>query len=67
VRIVVQGTQIDAQITSIPDFVAAILARDPVDGSATVVINDLANGDSRTFQVGASGVTDDVEGDLNAE
>jgi hypothetical protein len=67
VRIVVQSTRINEQVSSIPEFVADLLQRDPVDGSATVVISDLADGDSRTFQVGASGVSDAVEGDLNAD
>ena len=67
VRIVVQGTGIDTQISSIPEFLADVLARDPSEEPVTVVINDLANGDSRTFHVGESGVSENVEGDLSAE
>ncbi|HKK48174.1 MAG TPA: hypothetical protein VJ932_03715 [Alkalispirochaeta sp.] len=67
VRLVVQGAGIDAQISSIPDFLADVLARDPSDGSATVVINDLASGETRTFNVGESGVSETIEGDLSAE
>lgn len=67
VRLVVQGAGIDAQIPSIPEFLADVLARDPSEESVTVVINDLANGETRTFQVGESGVSETIEGDLGAE
>ncbi len=67
VRLVVQGAGIDAQISSIPEFLAEVLARDPSEESVTVVINDLANGETRTFHVGESGVSETIEGDLGAE
>lgn len=66
-RLVVQGTNIDSQIGSVSEFVTSMIAKASVDGSATVVITDFAGGDTRSFHVGASGITSDIEGDLTSE
>ncbi|MFP4152442.1 MAG: hypothetical protein ACLFR8_05295 [Alkalispirochaeta sp.] len=64
-RVVVQGTRIDQSVPSIPAFISRVLEQIQAQGEITIVISDFAGGDARTFRVGPSGVTDEIEGDLS--
>ncbi len=63
-RVIVQGYHIDRQISSIRDVVDQLRSYDVITETATMVISDYATGDSRTFRVGATGIPEHIDGDL---
>lgn len=64
---VVQGTKLDEQIESIPRFVEELFSHVSPESDATIVLSDLASAQSRSFHVGSSGITSDIEGELTSE
>lgn len=64
-RVVVQGSRIDTRIPSVSDLISEIRKRRIIGEAGTVVLSDYATGETRSFRIGDSGITEEVEGDLD--